>query len=340
VAVIVDDVAVRRQLRRTLDSAGYGVIAIADPDLGARAVHEHRPDVLVVDASREGHETCRRLRADVRLAGLPILAVTTDPSMDGYETALEAGADDFITRPISPPVLLARIRSVLRTREVLNRMEQAHAIVAALFNTVAAKDPTLKVHSRNMAHRAARLGAAVGLRADELDAVAFGALLHDIGKIAIPQSMLDKPGPLTPAELELMRRHPEYGSSICDPLRVSAAIGPIIRHHHERWDGMGYPSGLRGESIPLGSRIVSIADAYDAIVRGRPYRAPRTHDEAIAEIRRCSGSQFDPGLVPLFIDEAERLEAGAPPSVELPLAALLELDAVATVTLTESIPAL
>jgi putative two-component system response regulator len=260
------------------------------------------------------------------MAAMPIIAITADPSMDGLVSALDAGADDFVARPFSTLELFARIRSVLRTRQRVLRMEQAHAIVAALFNTVEAKDVKLKTHSQKMAHRAARLGASVGLRGDDLDAIAYGALLHDIGKIAIPQQMLDKPGPLTERERERMRLHPDIGTKICDPLQVSRAIGPIIRHHHEQWDGSGYPSGLVGEKIPLGSRIVALADAYDAIVNGRPYRAARSHDEAVAELRRCSGTQFDPGLVPLFIDEVERLEAGAPPSVELPLAALLEHD--------------
>jgi response regulator RpfG family c-di-GMP phosphodiesterase len=120
-----------------------------------------------------------------------------------------------------------------------------------------------------------------------------------------------------------MREHPEIGERICDPLRLSRDFTPIIRHHHERWDGSGYPDGLRGEAIPLGARIVALADAYDAIVRGRPYRASRSPEEAFDEIRRFSGSQFDPGLAQLFIEEAERMESGAAPSVDLPPAAML-----------------
>jgi putative two-component system response regulator len=202
-------------------------------------------------------------------------------------------------------------------------MEQAHDIVVALANAVEAKDLGLKDHCRYLAYRSARLAALVGLRDGELEGVAYGALLHDIGKIGISEHVLHKPGPLTEEEFRIMREHPEIGERICDPLRMSRDFTPIIRHHHERWDGAGYPDGLRGERIPLGARIVALADAFDAIVRGRPYRAARSVEEAFDELRRHAGKQFDPDLVPLFIEESDRLEAGVAPSVELPPAALL-----------------
>jgi putative two-component system response regulator len=326
VAVIVDDIAVRRLLTRHLESAGYGVIAVPECDNGLRAVQEHQPDLLLVDLSSafECHELCRLLRQDSRTASLPIVAITANPSIDVLVTTLDAGADDFLARPFSPVELLARIRRLLRNRQVALRMEQAQAIVAALVNTVAAKDQKLRTHSENMAHRAARLATLAGLAGDELDAVAYGALLHDIGKIAVPQEFLDRPGPLDPVEMELMRQHPVYGSSICDPLRLSSAVGPIIRHHHEWWDGSGYPTGLRGERIPVGSRIVAIADAYDAIVSGRPYRPARSLDEAIDELRRCAGTQFDPLLVPMFVDVVEQVDRGAVPRIDVPIIAVVE----------------
>ena len=143
----------------------------------------------------------------------------------------------------------------------------------------------------------------------------------------ISEHVLHKPGPLTEAEFRVMREHPEIGERICDPLRMSRDFTPIIRHQHERWDGAGYPDGLKGEGIPLGARIVALADAFDAIVRGRPYRAARTVEEAIDELIKHSGKQFDPALVPLFIEEADRLDSGIAPSVELPPAALLGREA-------------
>lgn len=326
VAVIEDDDAIRRLLVRSLEAEGFGVISLADGDAGIRAIHEHQPDLVLLDLTLprvDGFDLLRRLRADARTVALPVIVLTAHTASADMVAALDAGADDYIAKPFQQAELLARVRSAWRMRQVLLRMEDAHAIVVALVNAVEAKDVDLKDHCRNLAFRAARLGAYVGLREQELEEVAFGALLHDIGKIAIPERILHKPGPLTDEEFAEMRLHPEIGERIIGPLRMAGAFSPIIRHHHERWDGRGYPDRLGGETIPLGARIVAIADAYDAIVRGRVYRAARTHEEAVDELRRHAGTQFDPGLVPLFIDEVDRVANGMPPPVELPTVARL-----------------
>ena len=334
VAVIEDDAAVRRVLGRILEDAGYGVLAMGDGETGLRAVIEHQPDMLILDLTLprvDGLEICRRLRSDPRTVTLPIIVLTAHTSTSDMVAALDAGADDFVTKPFQQVELLARLRSSFRTREVIRRMEQAHDIVVALANAVEAKDLGLKDHCRYLAYRSARLAAFVGLRDGELEGVAYGALLHDIGKIGISEHVLHKPGPLTDEEFRVMREHPEIGERICDPLRMSRDFTPIIRHHHERWDGTGYPDGLAGEQIPLGARIVALADAFDAIVRGRPYRAARTVEEAFDELRKHSGGQFDPGLVPLFIEEVGREDAGIEPNVELPRVALLTHESPITV---------
>jgi len=326
VLVIEDDDAIRRLLVRSLEAEGFGVISLADGDAGIRAIHEHQPDLVLLDLTLprvDGFDLLRRLRADARTVALPVIVLTAHTASADMVAALDAGADDYIAKPFQQAELLARVRSAWRMRQVLLRMEDAHAIVVALVNAVEAKDVDLKDHCRNLAFRAARLGAYVGLREQELEEVAFGALLHDIGKIAIPERILHKPGPLTDEEFAEMRLHPEIGERIIGPLRMAGAFSPIIRHHHERWDGRGYPDRRAGEAIPLGARIVAIADAYDAIVRGRVYRAARTHEEAVDELRRHAGTQFDPGLVPLFIDEVERVANGMPPPVELPSVARL-----------------
>lgn len=334
VAVIEDDAAVRRVLTRILEDAGYGVVSIADGETGLRTVSEHQPDLLILDLSLpriDGLEICRRLRADPLTLTLPIIVLTAHTATSDMVAALDAGADDFVSKPFQQVELLARLRSAYRTREVIRRMEQAHDIVVALANAVEAKDLGLKDHCRYLAYRSARLAAHVGLRDGELEGVAYGALLHDIGKIGISEHVLHKPGPLTEDEFRIMREHPEIGQRICDPLRMSRDFTPIIRHHHERWDGAGYPDGLKGEQIPLGARIVALADAFDAIVRGRPYRAPRSIDEAFDELQRHAGTQFDPELVPLFIEETHRAESHIAPAVELPLAAMLGEDAASVV---------
>jgi len=261
----------------------------------------------------DGYELTRRIRLDPALATLPILLLTGRTSMSDVVTGLGAGADDFITKPFARPELVARIRSALRLRRVLVGMEAAHAVVTALANAVEAKDAPTEHHCERLALLAARLGGRLGLTSGELDALTYGALLHDVGKIGVPDAILSKAGPLTDDEWVAIRRHPQIGERICAPLGAFSAFGPIIRHHHERWDGAGYPDRLRGEQISLGARIVGLVDAFDAMTQGRPYRKARTIDEALAEIRREAGRQFDPELVTQFIEDTEgqlgRIEA-------------------------------
>lgn len=326
VAVIEDDSVVRHDLTRILEDPGYRVIALADGENGLRAVHEHQPDLLILSLAAprvDAMALVRRLRADHRTASLPILALTERTGFDHRIEALDAGADDVILKPFHEPELMARVRNALQRNGRGPRMERAHAAVVALSNAVEAKDVDLKDHCRYMAYRAARLAAYAGLRDHDLESVAHGALLHDVGKIAIPRPLLHKVEPLAADEWRELQRHPEIGARICGPLDGAREIAPIIRHHHERWDGSGYPDGLRGEQIPLGARIVALADAYDVMVRGRSYQSPKSHRDAVMELIRCSGTQFDPALVPLFIDETERIEAGVPAPVALPPAALL-----------------
>jgi putative two-component system response regulator len=201
-------------------------------------------------------------------------------------------------------------------------MEAAHAGVAALANAVEAKDVQTEHHCERLALLAGRLGTRIGLEPAELDAVTYGALLHDVGKIGVPDHILAKQGPLTEDEWALVRRHPEIGERICAPLRAFAAFGPIIRHHHERWDGAGYPGMLRGEAIPIGARIVGLVDAFDAITHDRPYRDARTLDHALETMAKEAGHQFDPDLTRIFADEIGRM-AGQVEEVPLDAFALL-----------------
>jgi putative two-component system response regulator len=327
VLVIDDDEAQRHVLSRMLRHEGYAVHAVSDGEDGLRTISERRPDLVLLDLSLpriDGYDVCRRLRADGRTATLPVIVLTGHTSIDDMVAALDAGADDFLAKPFQQAELLARMRSAFRLRRAMTRLERATEIVASLANAVEAKDERLVHHCRWLAHHAARVAAEVGLRNDELEAVAYGALLHDVGKIGVPEHLLRKEGPLSDEEWTVMRRHPEIGERICHPLTASRSFAPIIRHHHERFDGAGYPDGLSGERIPLGARIVTIADAYEAIVHGRPYQPAKPHAAATDELTRLAGRQFDPELVPIFLQELERDGRGVPPSVELPPAALLE----------------
>jgi putative two-component system response regulator len=332
ILIIEDDVTQRGLLSRVLEREGYDTLGVGHGEMGLRAISEYAPQMVLLDLSlpgMDGFEICRRLRNDPLTATLPVIVITAHTSMDDMVMALDAGADDFLAKPVQQTELLARIRSAMRLRRAITSLERAAQIVAALANAVEAKDVGLVHHCRWLAHHAARVGVNVGLRGEELEAVAYGALLHDVGKIGVPEHLLRKEGPLSDDEWSLMRRHPEIGERICHPLRASRAFAPIIRHHHERFNGGGYPDGLRGEGIPLGARIVAIADAYEAMVHGRPYQPAQAHERAADELIRLRGKQFDPDLVPIFLDELERDTQGVPPLVALPQIAVLEREAVA-----------
>jgi putative two-component system response regulator len=306
VLVVEDDQSIRVLLTRLLERNGYRVVAVGDGEAGQRSVGEHNPDLVLLDVGLpklDGHAVTRLLRLDPRHANLPILLLTGRGSTADVVAGLDAGADDFIRKPFDHAELLARIRSALRLRRALVGMEAAHAVVMALANAVEAKDAPTEHHCQRLAHLASRIGQRAGLPVHELDAIAYGALLHDVGKIGVPDWVLSKAGPLDPDEWELMRRHPEIGERICAPLAAFAAFGPIIRHHHERWDGAGYPDRLAGDEIPIGARIVGLVDAFDAITHDRTYRVARSAMEALSEIARLAGRQFDPTLTPLLVDE-------------------------------------
>jgi putative two-component system response regulator len=327
VVVIEDEPTQRTLLTRVLERDGYEVMALGDGETGLHAIVQHAPDLVLLDLNlprMDGYEICRRLRADPLSATLPVIIITAHTGMDDMVAALDAGADDFLAKPVQHVELLARMRSAIRLRRSITSLERATQIVAALANAVEAKDVGLVHHCRWLAHHAARVGVQVGLRGEALEAVAYGALLHDVGKIGVPEHLLRKEGPLSEDEWIVMRRHPEIGERICRPLGASIAFAPIIRHHHERFNGKGYPDRLRGAQIPLGARIVAVADAYEAMVHGRPYQPAQSHSLAADELMRLRGSQFDADLVPIFLEELERDTQGVPPIVDLPPIALLE----------------
>ena len=304
VLVAEDDLANRVLLARLLERAGYASLAVGDGREALRAAIEENPDIVLLDIGLpglNGLDVCRRLRADPRTIALPIILVTGLASSRDVVAGLDAGADDFVRKPYDEAELMARVRSVLRLARATAEVVGAHGVIAALANAVEAKDVTTELHCQRLAGLAHELGMKAGLDPAELKGLVFGALLHDIGKIGVSDAILTKPGPLTAEEWRAMRQHPLIGERICEPLATAAQFAPIVRHHHERWDGSGYPDGLRWDAIPMGARIVGLVDAYDAIIHDRPYRPARDITSALDEIRREAGGQFDPELVQLFI---------------------------------------
>ena len=308
VLVVEDDAANRALLQALLRREGYDVIAVASGRDGLQAVREDTPDLVLLDIEMpglNGLDVCRALRADPDTVALPIILLTGRTETRDVVAGLDAGADDFLRKPYERAELLARIRSVLRLAEAIAEVDGAHGVIAALANAVEAKDELTERHCQRLSTHARELALIAGVRSAELRPIVLGAMLHDVGKIGIADSVLNKPGPLTDAERMVMETHPTIGEMICEPLRGSRLFLPVIRHHHERWDGNGYPDRLRGLAIPLGARIVGLVDAFDAMVHDRPYRPARTVDDALDEIRRLAGRQFDPELAAAFVPLVE-----------------------------------
>jgi len=304
ILVAEDDTATRALLRAALERADYHV---RDVDNGVSALEEIRrdpPDVALLDIGMpemDGLEVTRAVRGARATALLPIILVTARGRLEDKVAGLDAGASDFVTKPFEPAELLARVRANLRLSSALSRLENTRDVLVALASAVDAKDPMTEHHCGRVAKLAISLAALAGLDEDEIEAVGYGAVLHDVGKIGITESVLMKPGALTDDERREMQRHPLIGASILEPLRLGKVVGPIVRGHHEHWNGAGYPDRLVGEQIPIGARIVSVADAYDAMMHDRPYRAALGADEARAELARFRGIQFDPNLVDLLL---------------------------------------
>ena len=316
VLVVEDDLASRVLLANLLEREGFRAVMAADGEACIHAVGEWHPDLILLDVGlpkMDGLAVCQRLRAVRETRTIPVILVTGRTDLSDVVAGLNAGADDFVQKPFRAPELMARIRSAIRMRQAVVGMETARSVVAALATAVEAKDLSTELHCERLAGLTARLGLEVGLAPDALEALAYGSLLHDVGKIGIPEAILTKPGALTEEEWTVMRRHPEIGERICLPLQLATSFAPIIRHHHERWDGRGYPDGLAGDDIPFGARIVALADAFDAMTHARPYRGAMSVERAVDEIRNLAGRQFDPGLTPLFVPLAESYGAAIAP---------------------------
>lgn len=304
--VVVDDQASNGELvKAQLRGVGCEVEIVLDGSSALGVVAERPPDMILLDVQMpalDGFEVCRRLKAEPSTRLIPVVMLTALNQVADRVLALEAGADDFLAKPVEAVELRARVTSLLRLKALYDRLDDTEQVVFALARAVEAKDAYTEAHTMRVAGRAVALGEAIGLPPQQLDQLYRGGLLHDIGKIGVPDHILVKPGPLDECEKELMRRHPMIGEQIARPLRSAAGLLTIIRHHHENFDGTGYPDGLSANAIPEPARIVAISDAYDAMTSERPYRAGRTLDEARAILEDGAGRQWDPNLVGIFLE--------------------------------------
>ena len=306
VLVADDTESVRSLFERLLSTDGHDVVSAPDGRAALLAVERDRPDVILLDVEMpgmDGLEVCRRLKADPATRLTPVVMVTGQTDLSDRIRGIEAGADEFLSKPVHPQELRVRVRSLARVKHLIDALDSAEAAFVTLALTIEARDPSTNGHCERLAQHAVRLGRALSLGNEDLDALQRGGYLHDVGKIGVPDSILLKPGPLTPDEFALMKRHPEIGDSLCAPLQSLRRVRPIVLAHHERLDGSGYPSGLRGDAVPLLAQIVGIVDVFDALTSVRPYRVALTANEAGTYlVHQAQAGKFCQHHVDAFLD--------------------------------------
>jgi len=342
---IDDDATIRELLSDYLEALGYATLKAADGESGLALARKELPDLILLDVMMpglSGFEVCRALKEDPQTRDIPVVMVTALGEIEDRVRALEAGADDFLTKPVALPELKARVKSLLevkayrdhlkRHKEALERevalktrelqrafeaLRRAHQkikdlsleVILRLSRAAEYRDEHTGEHIRRMAHYCALVARKLGLNEEAVESILYAAPLHDIGKIGIPDQILLKPGPLNEKEWEIMKRHTEIGAEILRGTQSGfVKVGEIVAlYHHERWDGQGYPRGLKGSEIPLAARIVAVADVFDALTSDRPYRKAFPVEEAFEIIREGLGHQFDPKVGRVFLESREEI---------------------------------
>lgn len=299
--LVVHDLEVNLQrIATSLDHAQHKILTVRSGE-GAIEILEREPiDLIILDLSTGGVECCRRIRANRSMRLIPVIMVTCAGCAD-EEAGVRSGADELLAEPFDPDLLRARVRSMLRHKAKLDSLEDSENVLFALAQAAEHRDHNTAGHCERLAVFSVFLGMAMQLPRQHLLALHRGGYLHDIGKLGVPDRILLKPGPLSPDEWRIMRTHTIRGEEICRTLRSMTAVLPIIRSHHERWDGSGYPDGLKGEAIPLLARVLQLADVYDALTTIRPYKCAIPSDEALRMMEEEAGRGWrDPALMRVF----------------------------------------
>jgi putative two-component system response regulator len=309
ILIVEDDLANVRLLRRVLAPSGYCIVTVSDGDAAIDFIVGNRPDLVLLDVQLpgiDGFGVCRYIKQTLATRLTPVVLITGMDAREHRLAGIRAGADDFVTKPFDVEQLQARVASLLRLKRYTDELDSAEAVILSLALTVEARDAYTEGHCQRLARYATVLGKALNLGDGELAALHRGGYLHDVGKIGIPDAILQKPARLTGAEFQIMKQHTIIGERLCGELRSLALVAPIVRHHHERRDGTGYPDGLREDEIPSLAEIVAIVDTYDSITTTRPYRSARSMAVACEELRRDAANRVrDPELVSVFLDLAE-----------------------------------
>jgi putative two-component system response regulator len=314
ILVVDDNVVNATLLRELLASRGYLMVTVHNAAAAEVEIARHAPDLILLDVimpGKTGYELCRELKEDPRTRLIPIVLITGLSAYEDRIKGIEAGADDFLTKPIWPEELFARVGSLLKLKEFTDELETADSVLCTLGLSVEARDPYTEGHCERLARNAIDLGRFLGVDEESIVALERGGYLHDLGKIAVPDEILKKGSDLTPAEWEIMKQHPLTGEKICRPLKSLRLVLPIIRYHHEHSDGSGYPDGLSDGDIPLLPRILQVVDIYDALRTDRAYKRALSHEQAAVTMRaEARSGLWDEELVSEFfgmLDQRRRV---------------------------------
>jgi putative two-component system response regulator len=287
--LIADDIEANRELlTEILSTNRYRIVQAEDGEQALQLLEEGEVDLALLDVmmpGRSGFAVCRALKSNPDTRLIPVVMVTSLSASEDRVQGIESGADDFLNKPVNKEELLARVRSLLKIKQFTDELEHAENVLFALALSIEAKDPYTDGHCDRLSESSEALAKRLSLSEEELIALRRGGIIHDIGKVAVPDQILLKPGPLTPEERKVMQQHTIVGAGICSPLKSFRSVVPIIRHHHEKIDGSGYPDGLKGDAVPLTARILQTVDIYDALTTDRPYRKAMAPDRALGLMR-------------------------------------------------------
>jgi len=321
VILVADDESANREiLAELLELEGYRTVPAADGSQALEVLRGRQVDLALLDVmmpGRTGFSVCHEAKSDPSTRLIPVVLVTGLNRSEDRIKGIESGADDFLGKPVDRAELLARVRSLLRLKQFTDELETAETVLCTLAISIEAKDPYTVGHCDRLSVYAEALGKRLGLSPEFQIALRRGGIVHDLGKVAVPEFILRKPGPLTPEERKIMEEHPVVGERICAPLKSFRHVLPIIRHHHEKLDGSGYPDGLKGNAIPLTARILSTVDIYDALTTDRPYRKALSRELAMTTLHdEAKRGWWDRDLIHEFeavldAPEAELLRATA-----------------------------
>jgi putative two-component system response regulator len=316
VLIVDDQPGSLEAMGEALRPLGFDVWQALDGEIGLALARERQPDVILLDVMMpgiDGYEVCRRLKADEETRLVPVVFLTGLDSREARLKGLEAGAADFLNKPFDLVELEVRVRNLVAFRRLTQDLDDAEKMLFAVARSVEARDEGTGEHCDRLSRLAVRLGEHLGLSSEDLKALRKAGYLHDIGKVGVPDAVLLKPGKLDAAEWELMRSHVDIGVAICAGLRTLRSTLPIIRHHHERQDGSGYPDHLVGEAVPLLARVFQVTDVFDSLTSERPYRRALASDEAVEVLREeTRRGYWDRSVVEAFASMLDREEGPGP----------------------------